>query len=215
MAYAHARNHCLDLSVRPASERILAPHGDVLIEAQCRVIDYDSLPSAQRTLWAVARYEWTLIFTAESTVREEEVVLFETTGSGRVRPVWHMRFETGPYAIWRSVSPEIAPTAQGTILLSVLRCVNGTGGCAQVFIQRHPNGNWARVIQDWIKQLPQGLADRIRHGARIDPGSLRGEAGLYAQLDPNCCPSGQLTLRLALQGDRLVLFDYALAKSAP
>src|SRR5262249_23056988 len=133
-------------------------------------------------------YSWTLLFTAEDPgrgptardmVSEEEVVLFDTPQPGRVRPVWHARFETGPYAMWRSVTPEIASTTRGATLLSIMSCVNGTGGCGQEFIQRHVDGRWYPIRQDWFDQLPPGFSGRIRHGVRIDPRTLRGEAGFY------------------------------------
>jgi hypothetical protein len=46
---------------------------------------------------------------------------------------------------------------------------------------------------------------------RIEPASLRGEAGFYADDDPNCCPSQLLSVRLALRGDALVLLGQSVA----
>ena len=46
---------------------------------------------------------------------------------------------------------------------------------------------------------------RIRHGVRIDPLTLGGEAGFYGDADANCCPSQSLMVDLALRGDALVL----------
>src|SRR5207249_1345085 len=106
--------------------------------------------------WTTARYEWTSLFTAEDTTRgvtardtvtEEEVVLFEALKHGQVRAVWHARFETGASAVWRSVTPELASTSQGTTLLSIMSCLNGTGGCGQEFLQRYPDRRWAAVWQ--------------------------------------------------------------------
>ncbi len=86
-----------------------------------------------------------------------------------------------------------------------MSCVNGTGGCGQEFLHRHPDGRWFPVQQTWVDQLPHGFADRIRHGVRIDPTTLRGEAGFYGERDANCCPSQRLIVHLALHGDSLVL----------
>jgi hypothetical protein len=47
--------------------------------------------------------------------------------------------------------------------ISVMSCVNGTGGCGQEFIERHLDGRWYPVRQDWLDQLPQGFLGRIRH----------------------------------------------------
>ena len=144
----------------------------------------------QGTPWITANYHWTLVFNAEDRARgagardivtEEEVVLLEVSNPGLVRPLWHARFETGDYAVWRSVTAEIAPTDQGTILLSVMSCFNGTGGCGQEFLQRHSNGRWFPVMQDWFDQLSPGFVDRIRHGIRIDPSTLQGEAGFRSE----------------------------------
>jgi len=129
---------------------------------------------------------------------------------GQVGAVWHARFETGASAVWRSVTPELASMSQSTTLLSVMSCLNGTGGCGQEFLQRYPDGQWAAVWQVWLDQLPHGFADRIRHGVRIDPSTLRGEAGFYAEGDANCCPSQRLVVQLALHGDTLVLSKHAV-----
>jgi hypothetical protein len=92
-----------------------------------------------------------------------------------------------------------------------MSCVNGTGGCGQEFLQQHQDGRWFGVRQVWLDQLPQGFADRIRHGVRIDPRTLRGEAGFYGDHDANCCPSQRLIVDLAVRGDSLVLRRYAVA----
>jgi hypothetical protein len=86
-----------------------------------------------------------------------------------------------------------------------MSCVNGTGGCDQEFLQRTVEGRWSGVNQVWLDQLPAGFAGRILQGVRIDPTTLRGEAGFYGDRDPNCCPSERLEVDLALDGAALVL----------
>ncbi len=86
-----------------------------------------------------------------------------------------------------------------------MTCLNGTGGSSQEFLQRHADGRWYGVRQEWLDQLPGGSIGRIRHGIRIDPQSLRGEVGYYADRDPNCCRSRRLLVDLQLRGDSLVL----------
>ena len=217
-----AQRDCLDLPAAPPDDRLLGPHGSSLISARCDVVEYQALASTLPGRWTVARYRRESTFTAEDTTRgadardtitEEEVVLFDASRSAQVHAVWHARFETGPYAVWRSITPEVAPTRVGATLLSVMTCVNGTGGCGQEFVSRHRDGRWYPVRQTWLDQLPKGFSGRIRHGVRIDPVTLRGEAGFYGERDANCCPSERLVVDLALRGDSLVLRRHTVARS--
>ena len=214
-----ARQHCLTLPVDAPNDRLQSPHGSQLISTNCEIISDQPLDGVLPAGWVTSRYRWTSVFTAEDATRgpdaqdivtEEEVVLFEPTVSGQVRAVWHARFDTGPYAIWASVTPEVAQTSEGGTLLSVMSCVNGTGGCGQEFIQRHPDGRWFPVWQHWLDQLPKGFLGRIRHGVRIDPRTLQREAGFYGDRDPNCCPSQRLIVELQLRDNSLVLVHHAL-----
>jgi hypothetical protein len=45
---------------------------------------------------------------------------------------------------------------------------------------------------------------------RIDPKTLRGDAGFYGDRDPNCCPSQSLMVHLTVRGDSLVLLRQAV-----
>jgi hypothetical protein len=211
-----AKQTCLQLPLDPENG-IQGPHGDSLISSSCRVTSLAPVDSVGEPHWMVAHYDWTSLYTAEDsihgadardTVTQEEVVLFRTARSGLI-PVWHERFETGNYAVLRSVTPELAPARGGT-LLSVMECVNGTGGCGQDFLLRHPDGRWSPVTQAWLDQLPRGYKGRIRHGVRIDPKTLRGDAGFYGDRDPNCCPSQNLIVHLTIRGDSLVLLRQAV-----
>jgi hypothetical protein len=207
-----ATQTCLQLPANPENG-IQGPHGDSLISSSCRVTSLAPVDSVGEPHWMVAHYNWTSLYTAEDssrgtgardTVTQEEVVLFRIARPGSLIPVWHERFETGNYAVLRSVTPELAPARGGT-LLSVMECVNGTGGCGQDFLLRHPDGRWSPVTQAWLDQLPRGYKGRIRHGVRIDPKTLRGDAGFYGDRDANCCPSQNLIVHLTVRGDSLVL----------
>jgi hypothetical protein len=209
---------CVQLPRDEESEEIQGPHGDSLIASSCRVGAFGPVDSTAQPHWMAAHYTWTSIYTAEDSSRgagardtaaEEEVVLFKTAIPGSLVPMWHGRFETGVHAIWRSVTPELAPARGGT-LLSVMQCVNGTGGCGQEFLLRYPDGRWFPVWQAWLARLPRGFEGRIRHGVRIDPKTLRGEAGFYGDRDPNCCPSQNLIVHLTVRGDSLVLLRHAV-----
>lgn len=217
-----ARRRCLALPVAPPNDRLQGPHGDSLVSTRCEVTAYGPLGPDSAARWMAALYRWTSVFTAEDTtsppaardtVVEEEAVVFVPAGVGGARPAWHTRFETGAYAVWRSVTPEVASTATGATLLSVMSCVNGTGGCGQEFLQRYPDGRWAPVWQVWLDQLPDAFSGRILHGVRIDPRTLAGTAGFYGPRDPNCCPAEELRFQLALRGDSLALSRYAVVPS--
>jgi hypothetical protein len=214
-----ARQHCLTLPVDAPNDRLQSPHGSHLISTHCEILPDQPLDRLLPEGWITSRYRWSSVFTAEDTTRgidaqdrvtEEEVVLFQPSAPGQVRAVWHARFDAGPYAIWASVTPEIAQISNGRTLLSVMSCVNGTGGCDQEFIQRYLDGRWFPVWQGWLDHLPQGFLGRIRHGIRIDPRTLKGEAGFYGDGDPNCCPSQRLVFQLKMHDDSLVAVHYAL-----
>jgi hypothetical protein len=194
---SRAQHECLAFPVDPPNDRLEGPHGDPLVSSKCEVTEFIELGGARPAKWVSARYAWVSTFTAEDpargkdardTAKEEEVVLFEVVGPGRTRPVWHARIDAGEYGVWRSVTPEIGATSEGDALLSVMLCVNGTGGCTQDFLHRHADGRWFPVRQTWRDHLPAGYAGRIRHGVRIDPQTLHAEAGFYGDADPNCCP---------------------------
>lgn len=209
-----AQHECLTLPVDTPNHRLLGPHGDTLVSSRCEVTEFTDLGGAHPAKWVAARYTWASIFTAEDTARgkdardtakEEEVVLFEVVQAGRVRPVWHVRIDTGEYGVWRSVTPDIGATGEGDALLSVMLCVNGTGGCVQEFLHRHADGRWFPVRQTWLDHLPAGYRGRIRHGVQIDVRTLHAEAGFYGDLDYNCCPSQTLDADLVVRDDALFL----------
>jgi len=208
-----ARERCLSLPVDAPNDRLQGPHGDSLVTTHCEVVRYAALGIGPRSGWSFAEYRWVSLFTAEDTARgfaardtvgEDEMVAFAPAETGRVRPVWHERFETGSHALWRSVTPELAKIG-ADILLSIQHCVNGTGGCSQDFLRRSPGGQWTLVRQVWVDQLPRDLIGRVQPGMRIDVRDLRGEGGLYGPRDPNCCPSESLRVQLGLRGDSLLL----------
>jgi hypothetical protein len=212
---AEAHERCAELPADWTDEPIEAPHGDTLLQSSCSVIEYRGFDGVPETKWSRALYRWTLVFNsddpsrpeARDIVTEEEVLLFESVTPGRVQAVWHTRIETGAYALWRSISPEIAVTDKGTILLSAMWCFNGTGGCHQEFLLRHTDRTWSPVVQNWLRQLPAGFAQRMHKDVRINPSTLEGEAGLYNNNDPNCCPSQRLLVRLTLHADALDLLE--------
>jgi hypothetical protein len=163
--------------------------------------------------WHFARYRrrWVLPPSdprrpRDRPVRDEEVVVLfsQATAGGRLRPEWMASY--GPNFI-AAVDLLTGPAAGGGVLLSVLECVNGTGGCQQHFMLRRA-GRWRPVREPWFRQLPASVRERIRKGTYVDPVTLRGSGGLYVGDDGNCCPSRQVDVTLALHGDSLVLRHY-------
>jgi hypothetical protein len=218
---SRARDKCLVLPPVPDGDDSVGSDGKSGSLDRCEVIEFHRLADAA-SQWTAARYRWTSASSAgdlspgssrSEVPTVEEVVLFDAPTPGKVQPIWHDRFATGKDAVWRSVTLEGAPAGGGSILLSVMYCVNGTGGCGQEFLRRNRDRTWTGIRQAWFDQLPRGFLDRLRHGSRIDPHSLRGEAGFYGDRDPNCCPSQMLFVDLALRGDSLVLLHHSVAAS--
>jgi len=213
---ADVRRRCLAIPPRPDDEVYQDEAWTVEPPADCRVVEVRRLgPGPGR--WTVARYRRSrgarrpAAAEGESTALEE-VVLFEGAGPSSLRPVWRDRFfSDGDRGIWRSVTPQVATAGSGAVLVGVRYCVNGTGGCSQQFLRRGPDHAWTAIRQPWLDQLPRGYKDRIRHGVEIDPASLNGLAGFYGDGDPNCCPSQQLSVKLALRGDALMLLSHRLS----
>src|SRR5207248_1328990 len=77
--------------------------------------------------WFVARDAWISTFTGEDTrgadardVATEDVILLQRQSDGRLRPMWHSRFENDDYGVLRSVAREMARTSTGALLLSIV-----------------------------------------------------------------------------------------------
>jgi hypothetical protein len=216
---SRAQRKCLALPPIPGSEDAVGPDR-ISKFGRCEVIEFHRF--AKVPSWGIARYRRTSSSSADDpsqrssstgVTSEEEVVLFDMATARKVKPVWHDLFATGPDAIWRSVTLEVAPAGTGATLVSVMYCLNGTGGCGQEFLGLNPDRTLTGIRQDWLDQLPPGFLGRISHGSRIDPTSLRGEAGFYGDRDPNCCPSEVLSVELALRGDALVLLRHSVKAS--
>ena len=213
---ARVRKTCLALPAIPENELVGAGHAS---HPSCQVVEFRALSGAGAG-WAFARYQLGLPAVGTDSAERptgpaawEEVVLLELLNGGAARAVWHDRFVTDEDEVWRSVTPAVSRRHDGQVLVSIRYCLNGTGGCNQAFLVREPRGTWTAVKQSWLQELPPGFAGRIRHGVSIDPDTLRGEAGFYADGDPNCCPSQTLIVDLALRRSSLVLLRRAVVPS--
>lgn len=162
----------------------------------------------RRFFWA--RYSHTTVLPDNAdapadTLREEEVVLFSAPlEGGRLTAEWHARYDLD---YWTGIHLASAPTEDDGALVSVLACVNGTGGCRQQFLLRG-RGGWNAVRQAWAEQLPDSAGGEFWKGSFINPATLQGEASLYAEDDANCCPSRILYVRVRLRDGALVLRDF-------
>jgi hypothetical protein len=193
--------------------RGFAPAERPRADVSCRMTESKELRGAGGVRFRAVRYTRRWRLRAPDTqrpsdrmvVNEEAVVLFsQAAEGGRLHPQWATSYGTSYIA---RVELETAPAPGGGALLSVLVCVNGTGGCTQEFMIRRA-GRWGPVREPWVRQLPASLPGSLNKSTFIDPATLRGSGGLYAQRDPNCCPSRELNFRVALRGDSLVLLDH-------
>lgn len=140
----------------------------------------------------------------------DEVVLAALPGGGRARIVWHDASERDLVFI-RPVT--LYSTPAGQAILSILYCLNGTGGCAQGLLiwtgerwQRlERDGSWDAVYRD----LPAGY--RPHKSPTIDLGNLTWEQHLAHLDDPNCCPTGRIYFDLAIVDNELAVASYEIA----
>lgn len=215
---ARARTQCLALAPPTPADSLEGGGGGRLVSVRCQAREKDGLVLRERgprdPRFFHVLYERTLVYADRDratgreerrTAREGAVVLFERVGTDRARPVWHGRWDP---VFWAFILPEPAPLPGGGVLVGLLACVNGTGGCEQDFLLRRAPGRWAAVGEPWWRALPAGTRERLLKGAYLDPATLRAEGGVYAERDPNCCPTRALRATVALRGDSLVLVDH-------
>jgi hypothetical protein len=197
------RERCLELGDDPFAN-------DVPLREPCTAGVVTPRGLAGGRLWysTVVSRRWLLADSARAaidTVVELELVLFTAHPSrpiGRdtlIAPVWHYRFEAD---VLRSVTPEVAKTADGATLVAIEECLNGTGGCFQSFLLER-GGRWRDVRMAFLDSLNRRYPSAIRHGYRIDIRTMRGTAPIYSPQDPNCCPSRTAEMRLRLRNGAL------------
>lgn len=210
---SRVRTMCMDFGTawlrrKPAAER-------ARIETSCRMTETGELRRVEGERFRFARYRRRIVMPPQNPrwpndrpiIEEEVVVLFSRAAEGgRLRPVYMAMY--GPRFI-ASVHLKTARAPGGGVLLSVLECVNGTGGCGQDFMLRR-GGRWRQVREPWFRQLPASVRQGFMRGSYIDPATLEGGAGLFSEGDGNCCPSRGLDVRVRLRGDSLVLRDYRI-----
>lgn len=153
------------------------------------------------------------------TCGADEAVLIEMPHEGgkrgKGRLVWHDATEREFYFI---SEVRAHSTPDGKVILDILYCMNGTGGCAQGLLLWTARDGWQRLVRDdsWeppYERLPAGY--RPHKSPAIDFGNMTWEQHLAGPLDPNCCPTGRVEFDLALVDDKLAVrsFDISVPPS--
>jgi hypothetical protein len=213
-----ATTHCPDFVVRGPRRFENVSFDDVfkdsvVIETRCVVDTTYALPTADRVRWIAAIYRRVYVGPSDSismairrSTRDTAVLitaaLYSASGNDDDwRPEWAGIVDE---SMTRSITPTLASRPDGSALVSVMYCVNGTGGCAQSYMRRH-GGRWSAVVEAFWKQIPPIEDGAIGKGLGIDVRSLKGTYGLYGRQDANCCPSREIILELDQRGDSLLL----------
>jgi hypothetical protein len=224
MTYAVAHATCPTFtSAESMVEQSASPHGDSLLASQCVVAGYVTLGAGDNAQWAAATYRHVMVYSHDSagdnpdatqdTLMWDDVVLYATQGGGggTLRPIWHDAYDRAE--TWE-LHVAGAPQAGG-YLVSLMYCVNGTGGCHQDFMLRH-HGVWVDVHETYLNDLPKPVREGLWHDLHIDTRTLHADGPIYRPTDANCCPSGGvLAVDLALRGDSLTLLNYHIQPSTP
>lgn len=152
-----------------------------------------------------ALVEWT---EPADSVEWDELVLFRSvSGAGALNPVWHIRTER---AI-EFVSGVKAQPRQDVLLIELLLCLNGTGGCSRNYLVDTAAGlEYVRMrFADELRaQLSEG--ERLHKGMTLDLETLRGTWPVAELGDANCCPSKVFHYEVRLAGTELILEHAAL-----
>jgi hypothetical protein len=188
------------------------------IETRCSVDTTYSLPAADGVRWLGAIYRRLYVGPSDSisrsirhSTRDTAVLITAALYSAsrtddNWRPEWAGIVDE---SMTRSITPTLASRPDGSALVSVLYCVNGTGGCAQSYVRRR-GGRWTAVVEAFWKQIPAIKDGEIGKGLGVDVRTLKGSYGLRRKRDANCCPSREILLELEQRGDSLVLKRYRI-----
>jgi hypothetical protein len=200
-----------------------AASGTSLLEFSCRAERAIPLSDADNSHWRTVMYERRYVFAGLSHAQSPEhaipdtfalktAVLYSSVFGGTSwRAAWYGTVDMQSY---RDIIATVGPRTDGSALVSVMYCLNGTGGCAQEFLHRR-NTQWTAVQQRYWKQLPSIDSGYIGKGSGIDVATLHGSFGVYKAHDGNCCPSREIEIELDLRGEALVLKRYHVRPSAP
>jgi hypothetical protein len=223
IAMAVAVSRCPALLGNFAYELEMHDAGDRRIARSCTVASVDTLRRSAGSLLVAVRYLARQLFAADSigfrpdprasvdTADVLDVVIYSATaGADSWRAEWRQWVD-------RVVMRDMIPTAaavRGGDLVSVLNCVNGTGGCSQDFFLRSGQAKWTAVTPRYLASLKRRFGLSFWKGVNVDVRSLQGDVPLYSPGDGNCCPSRLLSLTLQLVGHALDIKS-AVPRPAP
>jgi hypothetical protein len=166
-----------------------------------------------RTLYA-GRYSWPSDAGAPPSQQRYKivtVVMYEGRGDDTaVTPIWNSQLDETD-ASFGSVTLQHA----GAIpIVKVETCLNGTGGCGTTLYRWTP-GTLVDIGVDLASEVRRALpADSsLNKAPQIDLASMKVVAGVWAEDDPNCCPSRTVTCTLRLDADKATVADCRLART--
>lgn len=202
---------------------------DKPLHSWCTVDSTYTLPVADGRRWMAVVYGTRLEYepTAEQkkyilTPRDTDVfvtaVLYSAASPAHTpvaASLWRAEWMTTvAQRIVYDVYPDLIGRPDGSALIAIQYCINGTGGCWQEYMHR-VRGQWTKVVEAWRTQLPAIPDGHVGKGAGIALRTMRGSYGVYGPRDANCCPARELLLDVELRSDSLVLKSWRIEKSEP
>lgn len=173
----------------------------------CRVVEVIVADTADALWWTLLRYRRSAVVRYEeftdSLDLDEVLLVGVDPDRGRALPIWHTvedrRFELVREIRWQR--------KRRAFLVGVQLCLNGTGGCGEVYLVSREGHHWGLVDQAFLQELAERAPDgyRLHKGRRLDLADFTGEQPLAHEDDPNCCPSGLMRFRVWLDGRVLKL----------
>lgn len=201
----------VDSAARTCMTRLTLDTTARVRERSCTVERARWIGSVAGSRWYAAQYRRTALVEwsqpADSVEWDEVVLMRARTDSDSVVPVWHFRTER----TYEFLSDIAAASRPEGLLIELLICLNGTGGCLREYLLdtgaglRHVNKPFASSLQ---ARLPEG--QRLHKGMTLDLVTLRGTWPVNAGTDPNCCPSLMFDYEVRLEGVDMVLVDAVL-----
>ncbi len=197
----------------------------------CRVVEVVPLAEGPSVSWLMARYRRSATKAYEGyvdTLDGDQIVAYEgyidtldvdqivlirhDVPSGLARPLWTLSRER----TFNFLQEVVAAQHGGVLLVAILICLNGTGGCYQEFLMGQDD-TWQVVDQVYLPALEPWIPTpyRLHKGRRVDVHSLVGRQPLSTPKDANCCPSGLIHFEVALEETRMVLVESTIRVEAP
>jgi len=189
---------------------------DEMRDWTCAVEFLRPLGAVDSLRWYVARYRRGAVYRDtifEDSVEWDEVVLLSAAdGGAAVRPVWHILTER-TFAFLSDVRAE--RRTEG-LLIELLICLNGTGGCGRHYLL-DPGAGLSVVAMPFVDELRARLPDdhALHKGVTLDLATLRGTWPVALRGDANCCPSKVFDYEVRLDGASMVLFAASLRPRLP